>query len=158
MAQFIGHQLAVVGATDAVHDSALNPVGTVAWDTAGNKWRYMKGIGSTVQGSWVTYDEAGVTALLAANAKGPVAVAGAAIVANKYGWYCVEAFSVQAMLAANCADNALIGREGADGVAGDGRAAGDEIYGAITRGSTSGSAALTAVQIFNPFVDDAKGA
>jgi hypothetical protein len=150
---------AVVGNTDAVHDSALNPVGLTARDIDGRVWVYMKGVASCVEGSWVTYDEAGVTTLLAANAKGPVAVAGAAIVANKYGWFCVSApCGVSAMLAANCADNVLIGREGADGVAGDGRAAGDEIYNAISRGSTAGASALTTVQINHPFVDDANGA
>jgi hypothetical protein len=149
--------MAVVGDTDAVHDSALNPVGTPSWDAAGNEYVYLQGVASCVKGSWVTFDEAGATALLAANAKGPVAVAMAAIVANKYGWFARRAINVQAMLAANCADNALIGRESSDGVAGDGRAAGDEIYNAITRGSTSGAAALTAVQITYPFVTDANG-
>jgi hypothetical protein len=157
--QLIGHApSAVVGQLTDVHDSAKNPVGTVAFDNEGNVYRYMKGVGSTVTGSWVTYDEAGATALLAANAKGPVAVAMAAIVANCYGWYCVVSQTQTAMLAANCADNALIGRETSDGVAGDGRAAGDEIYNAISRGSTGGAAALTAVQFAYPFVDDSKGA
>lgn len=157
MPQLVGHPMAVVGDTDAVHDSALNPLGTPAWDAAGNEYVYLKGVASTVKGSWVTFDEAAITTLLAANAKGPVAVAMAAIVANKFGWYCRRALSVQAMLAANCADNALVGREGADGVAGDGRSAGDQIYNAITRGATSGSAALTAVQIAYPHVDDIYG-
>jgi site-specific DNA-methyltransferase (adenine-specific) len=40
---------------------------------------------------------------------------------------------------------------------GDGRAAGDEIIGAITRGSTSGSPALTPVQISYPLVNDITG-
>lgn len=150
--------MAVVGGTDAVHDSALNPVGTPAWDGAGNEYIYLKGVASTVVGSWATFDETGVTTLLATNAKGPVVVAMAPIVANKYGWYARRAQSVPAMLAANCADNALIGREGADGVAGDGRAAGDQIYNAISRGSTAGAAALTPVQINYPFVDDVYGA
>ncbi len=148
---------AVVGATGDVHASALNPVGTQAVDENGATWVYLKGIGSTVAGSWVTFDEAGVTALLAANAKGPVAVAGAATIANTYGWYCRNAMSVSASIAANCADNAQIGRETADGVAGDGRAAGDEILGAITRAATT-SAANIAVQIFYPFVNDLTGA
>jgi hypothetical protein len=148
----------VVGSTDEIHDSAKNPVGLTARDTEGRLWVYLKGVASVVEGSWVTYDEAGVTALLAANAKGPVAVAGAAIVANKYGWFCVFAPSgVSAMVAANSADNTQIGREGADGVAGDGRAAGDQIYNCWSRGATSGAAALTSVQIMFPFVDDAYG-
>lgn len=157
MAQLVGHLMAVAGDTDAIHDSALNPVGSRAADKDGNEYVYMKGVASTLAGSWVTFDEAGVTTLLAANAKGPVAVAMAAIVAGKYGWY-LRSGTASALLAANCADNALIGRETTDGYAGDGRAAGDEIYNAISRGSTAGAAALAAVQIHNPFVDDANGA
>lgn len=158
MAQLVGHPMAVVGSTDDIHDAAKNPVGTVAKDAAGNEYIYLKGVASTVAGSWVTFDETGVTALLAANAIGPVAFAMAAVVANKYGWFCRVSMTNQAMIAANCADNAKIGRETSDGVAGDGRAAGDEIYNAITRGATAGAAALAPVQCFYPFVDDANGA
>jgi ABC-type uncharacterized transport system permease subunit len=43
-----------------------------------NEYIYLKGVASTLAGSWVTYDELGVTTLLAANAKGPVAIAMAA--------------------------------------------------------------------------------
>lgn len=148
------------GYTSEVHDSAQNPIGTRVRDTQGREWVYMQGVASTVEGSWVTFDEAGVTALLAANAIGPVAVAGAAIVAAKFGWYCIDTgvVGVGAMLAANSADNTRIGREGADGFAGDGRAAGDEIYNAIARGATAGAQALTTVQFRYPFVDDANGA
>lgn len=158
MAGLIGHVAAVVGNTTDIHDSALNPIGTRAQDAAGNEYIYLKGVASVVAGSWVTFDEAGATTLLAANAKGPVAFAMAAVVANKYGWFCRVSMTNSALLAANCADNALIGRETTDGYAGDGRAAGDEIYNCISRGSTAGSAALTPVQMFNPFVDDANGA
>lgn len=147
---------AVVGALTDVHDSALNPVGTRRIE-AGDEYIYLKGVASTVLGSWVTYDEVGATALLAANAVGDVAVAMAAIVADKYGWYCIKALSVPASIAANCADNAAgIGREGADGVAGDGRAAGDAIIGAVTRAATT-SAAVIACQISYPKVNDATG-
>jgi hypothetical protein len=157
MATLVG-PFATVGDTTDIHDSALNPIGTMAWDASGNAYVYLKGVGSVVAGSWVTFDEAGVTTLLAANAIGPVAFAMAAVVANKYGWFCRVSHSNSARIAANCADNARIGREGADGDAGDGRAAGDEIYNAITRGSTAGAAALTPVNCFFPFVDDANGA
>lgn len=157
MPQLVGHLMAVVGDTDAIHDSALNQVGARAFDKDGNEYAYMKGIGSTLAGSWVTFDEAGVTALLAANAKGPVAVAMAAIVAAKYGWY-LRSGTCSALIAANTADNTLIGRETTDGYAGDGRAAGDEIYNAMARGATAGAAALAVVQIHYPFVDDANGA
>lgn len=155
----VGFTDPTVGRSDEIHTTQKNPIMTMARGTDGSVWQYMSGIGSTVQGSWVTFDEAGVTALLAANAKGPVAVAGAALVANTFGWYCVYApLGVSARVAANTADNSLIGREGADGDAGDGRAAGDEIYNAIARGSTAGAAALVTCQIRYPFVDDANGA
>ena len=49
---------------------------------------YLAGVASTVTGSWVTFDQDGnTTALLAANAIGPVAVAMGANVASSYGWY-----------------------------------------------------------------------
>jgi hypothetical protein len=155
MAFFVGPEV-VVGAPGDIHTSALNSVGTTARGSDRNVYIYLKGVASTVAGSWVTYDEAGVTALLAANAKGPVAVASAATVANTYGWYCIFG-TPNALIAANCADNVCIGRETSDGTAGDGRAAGDEIIGAITRGSTSGSPALTPVQISSPLVNDITG-
>jgi hypothetical protein len=84
-------------------------------------------------------------------------VAGAALVASTWGWFCVFApKGVSARLAANCADNASIGREGSDGDAGDGRAAGDQIIGAITR-EASTSAAVKTVQIYFPSVNDITG-
>lgn len=148
-----------IGASSDVHTVQQNAIGMVARATDGSEWVYLKGVASTVAGSWVTFDEAGVTALLATNAKGPVAVAGAANVANTFGWYCRRApAGVSARIAANTADNSLLGRETADGDAGDGRAAGDEIYNAICRGAVGGAAALATVQIFDPFVDDANGA
>jgi len=157
MPNLSGYPLGSHANTSTVDTTQQVPIGTRQRDASGNEYVYLKGVASTLAGSWVTYDEAGTTALLAANAIGPVAVAGAATVANTWGWYCVYG-SCSALLAANCADNARLGRETADGYAGDGRAAGDEIYGAISRGSTAGSAALTSVQIYYPFVDDANGA
>ncbi len=148
---------AAVGALTDIHSSALNALGTTRVED-GAEYIYLKGVASTAIGSWVTYDEAGATALLAANAVGDVAVAQAAVVADKYGWYCVRALSVQALAAANSADNAAgVGREGADGSVGDGRAAGDAIIGAIQR-SASVAAGLATFQIHYPKVNDATGA
>lgn len=143
--------------TTTVDTTQAVPVLTRARDSAGGEWIYLKGVASTVEGSWVTYDELGITALLAANAKGPVAVAGAATVASTWGWYQIFG-KASAQLAANTADNAVLGRETTDGFAGDGRAAGDEIIGAISRGSTAGATALTTVQIWYPTVNDITGA
>jgi hypothetical protein len=151
---------ATIGLLTDVDTSARNPVGTRAAgvDDFGNtaEFIYLKGIGSTIAGSVVTFDEAGVTALIAANAKGPVAIAMAATVANTWGWYCVQG-TVKADVVANSADNSTIGRETTDGKVGDGRAAGDEIANAFQREATT-SAALAYVQIDHPFVNDFLGA
>jgi len=75
------------GDTDVVDTEARHALGTVGFDKDGNAYTYLKGVVSTVAGSVVSFDEAGATLLLAANAVGRVAVAMAAIVANSYGWY-----------------------------------------------------------------------
>lgn len=88
MAQLVGYPDAFVGDTTAVHTSKLNPLGTRAFDNAGNEFVYLQGIGSTIVGSWVTFTSATfITALTVANAKGRVAVAQAAVPANQFGWY-----------------------------------------------------------------------
>jgi hypothetical protein len=130
-------------------------LGTLAMDEAGKIYIYLKGVASTAIGSWVTYDEAGLTTLLVANAIGPVAVAKVACVADKYAWYQVFG-SCSALLAANCADNATLGKETTDGYAGDGRAAGDQLVGAISRGATT-DAGLATVQLNFPYATDALG-
>jgi predicted RecA/RadA family phage recombinase len=63
---------------------------------------YLKGIASTVVGSLVTYDGAHVTALapVGNNVSRNVAVAMAAIVANKYGWYQISGLATVAKTSA----------------------------------------------------------
>ena len=150
--------LATRGDLGTVYTEAIVPVGSVSpgIDASGNyaEYVFLKGVASLVVGSWVTYDEAGVTALLAANAVGPVAVATALTDAStKFGWFQIRG-QASARLAANCADNAFLGRETADGDAGDGAAAGDVMYGAVSRQSTAGAAAVGTVQILYPSVND----
>ena len=82
----------VVGAPGEVHDSAKNTLGTIVEgfgiDGKPTAYIYLKGVASTIVGSWVTYDEEGQTVNLATDSvRGPVAVATAAVVADKYGWY-----------------------------------------------------------------------
>lgn len=139
-----------------VHATPKFRLNTETKDVAGNTWKYLKGITSLVAYDAVTFDELGVTALLAANAKGPVAFAGAAIdAATKYGWFGVEGKFTCNMVASS-ADNTLIGRETTDGKVGDGRAAGDEIYNCMARSATTGAATGT-VQCYRPFVTDNNG-
>lgn len=142
----------VVGNPGDIHASALNPVGMVAWDDLGRAHVYIGGHASMLEGFWVTYDEAGVVTPLAANAVGPVAVGEATIPSGSYGWAGVFG-AFNALLAANCADNAKLNRETTDGYAGDSAVAGDVITGAVSRGATT-TAALAVVQLCFPSVND----
>lgn len=148
----------IVGQPGDVHTTAQNAIGAVAYDLFGNEYIYLQGVASTVAGFAVTFDEAGVTTALAANAKGPVAWATGATVAATFGWY-ARVGNLLALVAANTADNSLLGRETTDGTIGDGRAAGDQIYGVMARAATGGSAVLSSIQAYTrPFVDDIYGA
>lgn len=156
-----GATLAAVGAPGDVHTSARNPVGMRAYgtDTTGNsaQYIYLNGVASTIVGTVVTFDEAGVTTLIAANAKGPVAVATAITnTTSTWGWYGVQGTFLTDVVA-NSADNSTIGRETTDGKVGDGRAAGDQIANAFQRAATV-SAAVVLVQYDHPYVDDFMGA
>lgn len=154
MAQLTGAPTIFSGDTSIIDTIKQVPFGTRAYDNAGNEYVYLTGVSSTVLGSWVTYDELGITTLLVADTKGPVAVAMAVLDStSKYGWYCIYG-TVEAFLAANCAADVAIGYETTSGYAGDGNAAGDLIAGAVSRDSTSGSAAIATCQINYPYVDD----
>lgn len=148
----------VEGQPGDVHDTAKNEINAVAYDQFGNEYRYGQGVANAVEGSAVTFDELGVTALLAANAKGPVMWATGAIVAAKFGWF-ARFGNLLGRVVTNTADNSLLGRESADGDIGDGRAAGDQIYGVVARAANaSGATVLQKIQTAcYPFVDDIYG-
>lgn len=147
----------VVGASDEVHTAALNALLATAKDAAGNEYIYLKGVGSLVAYDAVTYDELGITTLLAANAIGPVAIAQAAVDATtKWGWFMIRGTSTVNMVA-NSADNAGLGKETTNGKLGDNRAAGDQIANMVARSATTGAATGTA-QFTYPYVDDFIGA
>lgn len=75
MANLTGYSQTFDSDTTTVDTSAKTTILTRAFDNAGNEYIYLKGVASTVVGSWVNYDETGTTTLLPADAKGPVAVA-----------------------------------------------------------------------------------
>lgn len=159
MAQRItGPTAAAAGALGTVYTTAPMSVGTVVTgvDSLDNfaEFIMLKGVASTIVGSVVTYDETGQTALLAANAVGPIAVALAICDAStKYAWYGITG-TFPTDVVANCADNAKLGRETTDGKVGDGYAAGDAITGAVSRASTT-AAAVVNCQFYRPSVNDA---
>lgn len=79
-----------IAVTDTVQNHRLGEiVNAVDPVYGGGEFIYLKGIGSTVVGSMVDYDQyLGTTALSpATGGVGPVAVAMSANVANQYGWY-----------------------------------------------------------------------
>lgn len=79
---------ATYGPITAVHDSELVPLGTrYSPDGGKTEFIYLKGVASTVAEDLVVYDENFATVRTSGSVVGPVAVAMAAVVANKYGWY-----------------------------------------------------------------------
>lgn len=133
--------------------------GSRVQDNYCREYIYLKGVGSTLAGSWVTYDELGVTTLLAANAKGPVAIAMAIIDStSEYGWYQIAGLA-QGLVVTGTSVDTTVGRETTDGYVGDGRAAGDEINNCMCReANATGGSILCDIQIMYPFVNDFTGA
>lgn len=138
------------------------PLGTriKAKDTASTAYGvgefiYLKGVASTVVGSAVTFNQDdSSTALLAANAIGPVAFAMAATVANEFGWYQIYGKAVGKVLA-SFADNANCYATATAGSMDDAVVAGDLVKNckgasAIDTPSTG----LAELEIQYPFMDD----
>ncbi len=101
--------------------------GAAATDYGVGEFIYLKGVASTAIGSWVTYNQDdGTTALLAANAIGPVAVAMSANVASQYGWYQIFGKAVGKALTA-FADNANVYATATAGSVDDAVVAGDRV-------------------------------
>ena len=120
---------------------------------------YLKGVASTAAGSWVTYNADDFsTALLAANAIGPVAVAMAATVADEYGWYQISGKAVGLALAAY-ADNGLVWATATAGSVDDAVVDGDMVH--LAKGASAVDTPATGFaefEIHRPFMDDATAA
>lgn len=122
---------------------------------------YMKGVTSTVRGSWVTYNpDDWTTALIVADAKGPVAVAMSANAAStSYGWYQISGKN-PAAVAADVADDADVYIDTVAGMCDDAQVTGDRVWGAkwaSTDDTTSDtSVARAEVELARPFVTDAQ--
>ena len=153
MANKIGAVMATVGELTDIDSTARNPLGTVATDAAGNEYIYLLGVGSVIAGTVVTYDEAFATTRMAANAVGPVAVAQAAVVANKYGWFMRK--GTCSAEAVTVADNKSCYADANAGAIDDSGAAGDLIVGMWTR--STDAAGLATVQLAYPYITDVLG-
>lgn len=156
--QLIGSQAIADTSTTQQH-----PLGTIVRATdpsyGAGEFIYLAGVASTAVGSWVTYNaDDGTTALLAANAIGPVAVAMSANVASQYGWYQIGGKAVGLCLA-SFADNANVYATGTAGSVDDAVVAGDRVKRAKGASAIGTPAAGQAeFEIDRPFMDDALAA
>ena len=141
----------------------LLPLGTriQAVDTASTAYGvgefiYLKGVASTVVGSVVTYaQDDHSTALLVANAIGPVATAMSICVANEFGWYQIYGKAVGKGLA-SLADDANIYGTATAGSVDDAIVAGDRVQNAKTASALdTPSTGLVELEIYYPFVNNA---
>jgi hypothetical protein len=116
---------------------------------------YLQGVASTVVGSFVTYDQDdNSTALLVANAIGPVATAMSICVANEFGWYQIFGQAVGKGLA-SLADNANIYGTATAGSVDDAIVAGDRVQNAKTTSALDTPATgLVEVEFQYPIVNN----
>lgn len=160
--KFIENRLGqtLVGSVDT---TAAVSVGTIMRATdptyGAGEFIYLKGVASTAVGSWVTYNlDDGTTALLAANAIGPVAVAMAATVADTYGWYQISGKAVGKALT-GYVDNALVYATATAGSVDDAVVAGDRVKNALGASAVgTPSSGLAEFEISRPWMDDATAA
>lgn len=149
--QIIAPQIGYQAITE-VSTTQQHPVGTVvqAQDaTLGTgEFIYLKGIGSTVVGSIVNYDDGFLTALDTSAVTGPsrpLAVAMAATVASRWGWYQISGLAVAVKSnAVSFADGAGLGAGAGLAVA---VATGTVIQGAVVRTVASAKSDVTTVPI-----------
>lgn len=152
--------LQAIGDTSTTQQHELGLICQANDSTYGSgEFIYLLGVASTTANSWVTYnaDNFG-TALLAADAIGPVAVAMSANVASQYGWYQIQGKAVGKALT-SYADNALVYATATAGSIDDAVVAGDRVKrakGASAVGTPS--TGLAEFEIDRPFMDDASAA
>jgi hypothetical protein len=123
-------------------------------DRGAGEFIYLKGVASTIVGSWVTYNQDDFsTALLVPNAKGPVAVAMSAHTDNTYGgWYQIQGKA--SAKAADVADSGDVYIDTAAGFCDDAFVLGDLVIGARWASDEDTGTSLADVRLARPFVDD----
>ena len=145
-----------IAATSTVQNHPLGHI-VQAFDSTylTGEFIYLKGVASTVVGSFVTYDmDDGSTALLAANATGTVALAMSICVASNFGWYQISGKGVGKVLA-SFADNGNVYATATGGSADDAVVAGDRVHNA--KGASAidtPSTGLAEVTLNRPHTDD----
>lgn len=155
MPALTGYTKIYAGDTSVVDSSLKQPLGTRGFDGDGNEYIYLQGIGSTAAGYWVSYDEAHLTILTVANAKGRIAIAMAATIASTYGWYQIYGKNAAAVGGTAITTDLPLFLSASAGMVDDADVAGDLINGAVSRSTTGTEASALTVEINYPFVNDA---
>ena len=159
MAELTGRTQIFSGDTADIDTVQRFPFLTRAYDTSGNEYIYLTGVASTVAGSPVVYDEAGLTVLAdsagtAPANDGPVAIAMAATDStSEYGWYQIFGVNTTAICNDNVGDNEQCYLTTTAGRIDDADVAGAAIIGMWFRSANAGGAGGTAtVQLNYPSV------
>ena len=155
MAQLHGHKQIFHSDTSIVDTSQISALGSRGVDANGNEYIYLQGVGSTVAGDWVVFDENYATTRLVAGEVGAIAIAMAAINATtSYGWYQIFGVNTIARTDTIAADSALY-IDGTTGRVDDLGVAGDLILGAYSM--TADSSNVATVFLIYPHVSNALG-
>lgn len=138
----------------ALETTAKHPLGTIrrASDpTYGEgEFIYLKGIASTVVGSFVSYDPVNATTTLSpntANAVGPRAVAMAACTASYYGWYQIGGVAVIKKTAVKVNPGVAIYQSGTTGRIMPTAASGKQVLNARTVNTATIASATSTVNV-----------
>lgn len=142
-----------------VSTTQRHPLGTIVQaqddDYGAGEFIYVKGVSSGAQYAWVTYNkDDGTTALLAANAVGPVGIMMSALdAATDYGWVQIEGKAIGKCLTA-FADDARVWITATGGSVDDASVAGDGVNLAKGASTTVVSSGVADFEIHRPWVND----
>jgi len=155
MAALTGYNKIFAGQTTTVDTEKKHNFGARAFDSDGNEFIYMQGVGSAIAGSWVSFDENHVTTLATASAVGRVAIAMAAIDATTdYGWFQIYGTNTLALAKADITVDKPLWLTSTAGYVDDLHPGSDMIKGAMCRVAADVSAASAFTATINyPFVN-----
>lgn len=141
-----------VGKPGDIDDTARNPLGMERTADNGYTYKYLKGVASTITGSWVSFEIEGFTTVgldtdVATSIVSCVAVATAAVVANKFGWYGIDGIFAAGAVTST-ADNAKVFPTTTVFICDDASVAGSQVWPAVWRSAEA--AGLANVEIHRP--------
>jgi hypothetical protein len=154
MAWLVTEPFIVEQSIDETSDTAKHPLGTIVRakdETYGSgEFIYLKGVVNTVAGLMVGYNPVAGTTTLTPNTAGqgsPVAVAMAATVANKFGWYQIGGAAVIKKTATIVNANVAIYQSGTAGRVMATAASGKQVLGARSINTASVVSATSTVNV-----------